>query len=296
MSTVSIREVNAKINSEIKKYEKLKKAFLKIYETETKTSKTRREYVEKIGNIQETDNSNLESIYSKFKDTIKKVEDKHNEHLQKIMNLILPVTEIYPKIAKERKKEMEELEKTQKKKEKYEKSRNEVKNDDVQKIQSINKEIANSTNEVMRKAASLENEMVKFESERVEDNKFLFLHYIHSELKYHCAALEDLSNLFFEVKGIEPRENLEDFAKHYGLESYDFSKIGIDIDKINEDKRKRSEIESEERDNVYGSSVHNSSIKKSRVSRGKNPVKQSQISYNNSIRDSQNNEVEDELE
>jgi hypothetical protein len=290
MSQINIRDVNVKINSEIKKYEKLKKAFLKIYETETKTSKTRRENIEKISNIQETDNGNLETIYKKFIDTIKLVEDKHKEHLDKIMNLILPVTEIYPKEAKERKKEMEELEKTQKKKEKFEKSRNEVKNDDVQKIQSINREIANSTNEIVKKAASLETAMVKFESERVLDNQYLFLHYIHSELKYHCAALENLSNLFFEIKGINPRENLENFADHYGLKNYDFSKIGIDMNEIDEERRKRSERESEERDNVY-SSVQASNIKKSRV---KSSIKMSQVSEG--VRDSQNNEIEDELE
>ena len=289
MSQISLRDVNVKINSEIKKYEKLKKAFLKIYENESKTCKTRIEYIEKIKNIQETDNNKLEAIYQNFISIIKLVEDKHKEHIDKIMNLILPVTEIYPKEAKERKKEMEELEKTQKTKAKLEKNRNEVKNDDVQKIQSINREIANSTMDMARRAKSLEETMVKFESERVLDNQYLFLHYIHSELKYHCAALENLSKLFFEIKGMDPRENLEEFASKYGLSNYDFQKIGIDMSQINENRRRRSEKESEDRDNVY-SSV-NTSIKKSRKN---NTIKTSQIT--NSIRDSQNDEINDDLE
>lgn len=287
MTQINLRDVNVKINSEIKKYEKLKKAFLKIYETETKTSKTRTENIEKIRNIQETDNKNLEDIYKKFIDTIKTVEDKHKEHLEKIMNLILPVTEIYPKEAKERKKEMEDLEKAKKRTEKFEKNRNEVKNDDVNKIQSINGEIAKSRNDEVKKAASLEQAMVKFESERVIDNQFLFLHYIHSELKYHCAALENLSDLFFEIKGIDPRENLIDFADHYGIKDYDFSQIGIDMKEIDEERRKRSIRESEERDNVY-SSINNSTTKKSKL---KSTIKKS----TNSIRDSQNS-LKDELE
>ena len=289
MSQISLRDVNVKINSEIKKYEKLKKAFLKIYETESKTCKTRIEYIEKIKNIQETDNNKLEAIYQNFISTIKLVEDKHKEHIDKIMNLILPVTEIYPKEAKERKKEMEDLEKTKKTKEKLEKNRNEVKNDDVQKIQSINREIANSTMDMARRAKSLEETMVKFESERVLDNQYLFLHYIHSELKYHCAALENLNKLFFEIKGMDPRENLEEFASKYGLSNYDFQKIGIDMSQINENRRRRSEKESEDRDNVY-SSV-NTSIKKSRKN---NTNKMSQMT--SSIRESQNNDVDDELE
>ena len=285
MATISLRDANVKINSEIKKYEKLKKAFLKIYETESKTCKTRIEYIEKIKNIQETDNNKLEAIYQNFINTIKDVEEKHKVHLDKIMNLILPVTEIYPKEAKERKKEMEDLEKTKKTKEKLEKNRNEVKNDDVQKIQSINREIANSTNDMVRRAKNLEEAMVKFESERVLDNQYLFLHYIHSELKYHCAALENLSKLFFEIKGMDPRENLEEFASKYGLSNYDFHKIGIDMSQIREQKRIRSERESEEIDNVY------SSVKKSRKN---NTIKTSQIT--NSIKDSQNNDLDDELE
>jgi hypothetical protein len=289
MTQISLRDVNVKINSEIKKYEKLKKAFLKIYETESKTCKTRIEYIEKIKNIQETDNNKLETIYQNFISTIKDVEEKHKMHLDKIMNLILPVTEIYPKEAKERKKEMEDLEKTKKNKEKLEKNRNEVKNDDIQKIQSINREIANSKNDIIKRAKSLEDTMVKFESERVLDNQYLFLHYIHSELKYHCAALENLSKLFFEIKGMDPRENLEDFASKYGLSEYDFHKIGIDMSQIREEKRKRNERESEEIDNVY-SSVNNNSIKKSRKN---NTIRTSQMT--NSIRDSQNNEI-DQLE
>ena len=285
MATISLRDANVKINSEIKKYEKLKKAFLKIYETESKTCKTRIEYIEKIKNIQETDNNKLEAIYQNFINTIKDVEEKHKVHLDKIMNLILPVTEIYPKEAKERKKEMEDLEKTKKTKEKLEKNRNEVKNDDVQKIQSINREIANSTNDMVRRAKNLEEAMVKFESERVLDNQYLFLHYIHSELKYHCAALENLNKLFFEIKGMDPRENLEEFASKYGLSNYDFHKIGIDMSQIREQKRIRSERESEEIDNVY------SSVKKSRKN---NTIKTSQIT--NSIRDSQNDEINDDLE
>ena len=290
MSQISLRDVNAKINSEITKYKKLTKAFQKIYDNELKACNTRIEKIEKIKTIQETDNNKLEEIYQHFISTIKDVEEKHKVHLDKILNLILPVTEIYPKEANERRKEMEDLEKTQKTKVKLEKSRNEVKNDDVQKIQSINREIANSTNDMVKKSKGLEEAMVKFESERVLDNQYLFLHYIHSELKYHCAALEDLSKLFFEIKGMDPRENLEDFAAKFGLSNYDFQKIGIDMTQINENKRRRSEKESEDRDNVY-SSVNNNSIKKSRKN---NTTKMSQMT--NSIRDSQNNEVKDEIE
>ena len=37
-----------------------------------------------------------------------------------------------------------------------------------------------------------------------EDNTYLFLHFIHSELKCHCEALERMSKLFSEINKINP--------------------------------------------------------------------------------------------
>ena len=51
------RQINMKINSEIKKYEVLKKAFLKLYESESKASKSRLKNFDELNKIQEYDNT-----------------------------------------------------------------------------------------------------------------------------------------------------------------------------------------------------------------------------------------------
>ena len=270
------RIINIKINNEIKKYEILKKSFLKLYESETKASKNRRETFDKLNNIQEYDNASLKEIYNLFMNEMKSLEDKRNIHLSKIMDLILPVTDCYPEKLKITKKSLEDLSKVRKTKEKLEKSRNEVKNQNISEIQRINGEIAKSRNEENKKEVSLENEMCQFESERVDDNKYLFEHFIYSELKYHVIALEKMSELFYKISGIEPIEHLEEFAKKINSQ-IDLNELGIDMEKIMEGKKKRENQEEEDINDVYGSVAQNGNTKKSIK---KSKIKESQMSNN----------------
>lgn len=276
---INEREINLKINLEIKKYETLKKSFLKIFESEQKASKSRRENFEKIRKVQESDNASLRDIYNLFISEMKALEDKRDIHLNKIMDLILPVTDYYPQKLKITKKNLDDLSKVRKNKAKLEKSRNEIKNDNVAEVQRLNADIAKSKNEEIKKGQSLESEMVKFESERVDDNKFLFLHYIHSELKYHAAALEKMSELFFKINSMDPRIHLREFANNFGQNDYDFKgKLGIDMDKIEEEDERRRNEEDEKINDVYGSrikqskkaSVRNSNLQNSQLSESNN--------------------------
>ena len=89
----------------------------------------------------------------------------------------------------------------------------------------------------MRRGVGLENEMCKFESERGDDNKFLFLHFIHSELKYHAAALEKMSELFYKINEKEPQAELEEFKNRFKIE-FDLNELGIDIEKLKEKNEK----------------------------------------------------------
>ena len=261
---VNERDINIKINHEIKKYETLKKAFLKLYESENKASKSRRENFERLSRIQENDNSILKDIYSLFINDMKSLEDKRNIHLNKIMDLILPVTDYYPEKLKKTQKNLEELTKLRKNKAQLEKSRNEIKNDNVEEVQKINVELVKSRNEEMRRGVGLENEMCKFESERGDDNKFLFLHFIHSELKYHAAALEKMSELFYKINEKEPQAELEEFKNRFKIE-FDLNDLGIDIEKLKEKNEKNKKLEEENIDDVYESTNIKKSMKKSQI-------------------------------
>ena len=274
------RLINIKINSEIKKYETLKKSFLKLYESETKAMKSRIENFDKLNKIQEYDNNELKEIYNMFINEMKSLEDKRNIHLNKIMDLILPVTDYYPEKLKKTKKTLEDLSKVRKTTAKLEKSRNDVKNQDVGEVQRINGEIAKSRNEETKKEITLENEMIKFESERVDDNKQLFLKFIYSELKYHAAALEKMSELFYKIKEKEPREVLEDFAKNLNIE-INFSELGIDMDEIKKNKSRRKREEDEEIKEVYDDDDDEEGIGESnKKSIKKSKIKESQRTNN----------------
>ena len=261
MSEVDERLINIKINGEVKKYETLKKAFLKLYESENKASKARNENFSKFNNIIENDNKNIEDINNLFAEEMKKLEKDRNTHLEKIMNLILPVIDIYPDKLKNSKKDLENLSKVRKNIAKLEKSRNEVKNGNVDQVQSINKELAKSRNEEKNKEGTIEDGITKFEEERSSDNKNLFLQYIHSELKYHAAALQKMSELFNDINEIDPFEDLQHFAEDYDIK-VDFKKdLGIDMDEINRKKEEREKKQKEKTDNVYGSNNFEEDIK-----------------------------------
>ena len=251
MSEVDEKLINNKIKSEVKKYETLKKSFLKLYESEKKASKSRLESFDKINTIQEFDNPELKEIYTLFETEMKSLENFREAHLQKIMNLILPVTDYYPEKLKKSKKSLEDFVKVRKNKMNLEKSRNNVKNEDVSKVQEINSELVKSRNEERNRGEIIENDLVRFESERVDDNKCLFLHFIHSELKYHAACLEKLSKLFHDINEKEPLEEIEKFVNKLNIE-IDLNDLGIDMDKIKQKKENRENNQKIEIEEAYG--------------------------------------------
>ena len=247
MSDLNEREINKKINNEIKKYEILKKAFLKLYESESKTSKARIENFNKLNSIIEDDNKPLEDIYSSFIGEMKNLEKDRDNHLKKIMDLILPVIEYYPQKIKNTKKDLENFSKAKKNTAKLE---SEVKKSNANDIQA---ELKKSRNEERNKGETLENGIMNFESERCEDNKCLFLQFIHSELKYHAAALQKMSDLFYNINEKEPYEDLEKFAQDYRIEVDFENDLGINKDNLREKKEKRKKKEKAKTNNVYES-------------------------------------------
>lgn len=228
--------INLKIKNEIRKYEILKKSFLKLYEAENKVKDNRNINIDKLNDIKEYDNPSLKDIYNLFITEMKTIENKREIHLKKIKELILPVIDYYPQRIKEIKKNLEEFEKAIKTTEKLE--------NQVQKI--------SSQNEKNNKETALEEKIYKFESERVDDNKFLFLQFIYSELKYHTSALEKLSELFYKINENEPKKNLDDFSQRYGIK-VDFKDFAIDLENIKNKEIKKKSEEEKNKNEVYGS-------------------------------------------
>ena len=247
MTDLNEREINIKINNEIKKYEILKKSFLKLYESESKASKARNENFNKLNSIIEEDNKQLEDINNLFIAEMRNLEKDREIHLSKIMDLIIPVIDYYPQKLKNTKKDLENYSKAKKNTTKLE---SEAKKSNANNIKA---DLQKSRNEEKNKGETIEEEIMNFESERCEDNKCLFLQFIHSELKYHSAALQKMSDLFYNINDKEPYEELEKFAQDYRIEIDLKNDIGIDIDKFREKKENKAKLEKEKTNKVYAS-------------------------------------------
>ena len=234
--SLNIDEVNKFIKTQSKMFEKLTKAFTKIQEAEQKASKIRQDNFQQFENMEkiiEDDNPTLKELYKNFGKNMKDLENMREDHLKTLKDLIIPVTEFYPTKLKKNKMNLDEISKAKKNTESLRKS------------QADGNDITKSERTEISKRNNFEKEFLKYEKERVEDNRFLFLNYIHSELKYHCAVLEELSKLFVETNKRNVTVDLKNFAENYSIKNYNFKKLGIDMNNLNdqvieeENERKR---------------------------------------------------------
>ena len=234
--SLNIDEVNKFIKTQSKMFEKLTKAFTKIQEAEQKASKIRQDNFQQFENMEkiiEDDNPTLKELYKNFGKNMKELENMREDHLKTLKELIIPVTEFYPTKLKKNKMNLDEISKAKKNTE------------NLRKSQADGNDITKSERTEISKRNNFEKEFLKYEKERVEDNRFLFLNYIHSELKYHCAVLEELSKLFVETNKRNVTVDLKNFAENYSIKNYNFRKLGIDMNNLNgqvieeENERKR---------------------------------------------------------
>ena len=102
-----------------------------------------------------------------------------------------------------------------------------------------------------RKTQDIEKNVCLIEADRVKDNKYLFLHYIHSELEYHAKAVEKLSQLFNQINLIEPLEKMPEFMRSYNIKA-DLREINIDMEEIERNKERRLKYQADQVNKVFG--------------------------------------------
>ena len=121
-------------------------------------------------------------------------------------------------------------------------------------VSNLNKKKSDLENKKNNDTNTFQQNLCKFEGERVNDNKYLYLHLIHDELEYHCSALSILSRLFQTINSIDPRIELPNFKSQYHITA-DFKEVNIDIDKIEQENKSRKKIQEENekknRDKVF---------------------------------------------
>lgn len=230
----------SKADAEIKKYGILKDAFQQIAQVEGNLYEKRKKAFDQIKGIKELDNVYISDIYLNFTTEMSGLEEFRKTLISKINDKILPATVFYPTKAKAYKQNVGDYGNIKKQKARQENEKIKAQtNSQVEKAKSLQTDIARKEDLINQNGESIEKNFLKFEADRVVDNKYLFLHFIHSELAYHTAALEKLSSLYKNIQDIEPIEKLPDFVGKYSLDSVgDLREYGYDAKKIERRNRR----------------------------------------------------------
>jgi len=279
---MNIDLANKSIKNEADKYSKIKNIFTKLRDAESLNSKQRIEYFENLFEIKEYENKDLKKIFDSFREGMKNLESKRDKHLKIISELILPVADMYPTIIKGQKNNLDDLARKRKNNPQVSQSRSIIEKREKENVKSYK----------------------DFQTNSINDSKYILMNYIHSELKYHAALMEELNSLFFKINDIEPLVHLKKFGESYGINDYDISKLkleNVDKKKIEEYEKNRKENEDEEKIGVYSSgeesdeeittSVKKSKVKNSSIKKSKN--KKNNKSKNTKINSEDNEEIKE---
>ncbi len=226
--SINEAQFSQKTELEIKNYELLKSVFNKIYDIDNDLENKRKSTFDSIAQIQE-ENTTLFEIYGKFTSEMKGLEDFRNNQMMKIKSKLVPATIYYSSKAKTYKQQIgkykdkiKENEKQRQEMDKAKMSRNELKQS------QLSNDIKKSRREIENVGETLQSNVMKFEADRVIDNKYIILHYIHCELAYHAKSLEKLSELYKTIKYLEPKKYLREFADKLKFQSVNLEEFGYD--------------------------------------------------------------------
>ena len=98
---------------------------------------------------------------------------------------------------------------------------------------------------------------MKYEYERITNNKLIMLHLINYEMAYHAEAIKMLTNLFKDVKTINPKKSINESLRSLNMSKKIDEKEEEDDDD-NDNEENEGDEESDEDDNK------DKSIKKSK--------------------------------
>lgn len=253
--SINVPKFQTKTETEIKNYEMIKSVLTKLYETEVDLNKKRKGIFDDIGKINE-ENANLKQIYENFTKTMKTLEENKDNQIMNIKTKLIPNTDYYISEAKKTKQDIGNYKniksKTEKQAEEIDNMRKSginVKGSQISQNMLQNKSTMNDLGE------TIEGRMMKYEYERITNNKLIMLHLINYEMAYHAEAIKMLTNLFKDVKTINPKKSINE-----SLRSLNMSKKIDEKDEEDDDdnEEKEGDEESDEDDNK------DKSIKKSK--------------------------------
>lgn len=211
------KEFTKRIENELKNYEILKTMFQKIFESDSNLSEKRNSVFEKIENIDESDSETLKNIYTSFTKEMKDLENIRKKQ-ENIHGNIIGAIEYDNYKAKMYKKQVGKYKdiKGQTEKQEREISKLRVSGND-EKAKQIDEDLKKSKNQMEEIGKSLEDDFVKFEIDRIMNNKYLFLHFIYSEMNYHAKSLEKLTPLYKEINETNTKLDMKEFMESLNI-------------------------------------------------------------------------------
>jgi len=253
--SINVPKFQTKTETEIKNYEMIKSVLTKLYETEMDLNKKKKGIFDDIAKINE-ENANLKQIYENFTKTMKTLEENKDNQIMNIKTKLIPNTDYYISEAKKTKQDIGNYKniksKTEKQAEEIDNMRKSginVKGSQISQNMLQNKSTMNDLGE------TIEGRMMKYEYERIINNKLIMLHLINYEMAYHADAIKMLTNLFKDVKTINPKKSINESLRSLNMSKKIDEKEEEDDD---DNEEKEGDEESDEDDNK------DKSIKKSK--------------------------------
>ena len=283
--SIDVPKFQMKTETEIKNYDVIKSVLSKLYETENDLIKKRKEAFDDISKINE-ENIDLKNIYVKFAEDMKGLEESKNNQVMKIKTKLIPTTEAYITEAKKTKQEIGNYKnissKTKSQEEEIKKL--EMKGDEIKKSQ-ISLNVSHNKKAMANLGKNLEDQIMKYEFDRLTNNNLIMLHLINYETAYHAKAIENLTNLFKEVKEINPKKSLKQSVTSLHLSK----KVEEVIDEnSDEDRNENEEDDEEDEDNIKESRLSKSKKASVRKSQNKSQKK------DDDDKKSDDNEIDDD--
>ena len=200
----------------------------------------------------------MKQIYENFTKTMKTLEEKKDNQIMNIKTKLIPNTDYYISEAKKTKQDIGNYKniksKTEKQAEEIDNMRKSginVKGSQISQNMLQNKSTMNDLGE------TIEGRMMKYEYERITNNKLIMLHLINYEMAYHAEAIKMLTNLFKDVKTINPKKSINESLRSLNMSKKIDEKEEEDDDD-NDNEENEGDEESDEDDNK------DKSIKKSK--------------------------------
>jgi len=220
-----IQKFQTKTETEKKNYEVIKSVLTKIYETETDLIKKKKEAFEEIGKIggekkneENKEKEPLNTIYHDFSEVMEELEKIKEEQVMKVKTKLVPKADACIKDAKIKKQEIGNY--------KNIKSKAEDQENDLKKMKSKGQDIKNSqisvnlsqNKSVMNEfEEGIDDKIIKYEYDRIKDNKLIMLHFINYEMSYHAKAIEELTKLFKKIKKVDLSKSIKDSMISIGI-------------------------------------------------------------------------------